>query len=44
VVPTRLYLNGGGDTAPLVQPVHPAPALPALPLPGVFFLNDPLEG
>ena len=40
-VPTGLYLNGGGgDNAPVVQPVRPA-APPALPMPGVFFQPGP---
>jgi hypothetical protein len=44
VVPTGLYLNGGGDNSPTIQPVRPAPAASPLPmpqpLPGVFFQPD----
>jgi hypothetical protein len=42
VVPTGLYLNGGGgDNAPQVQPARPAPPPPLLPPPGVFSLPIP---
>jgi hypothetical protein len=37
VVPTGLYLTGGGGEAPPFQPARPAPSPAPLPLPGVFF-------